>query len=293
MDALVSIIIPVYNRKDIILDTLNSIINQTYKHWECILIDDHSNDGTFEYLASYVVSDRRFKLFRRPESLTKGGPSCRNYGFSQAKGKYIQWFDSDDLMHRDMLMLKVQAIESGNYDYVVCLMNEFEDEIIIEKTYQIDSKTPVLDYFRNRLFFFTPGPLFSKIFLQEHVGELFHPELRRHQEWEFYFRVIATSTNYKPINEVLIHRRIHIASLSKNTKVSENAAHYLRSRIIALKFLRKKRLRINSSSTFFVKNLKGFFLLSLRKGRFDILKLTLEYMSLILKVRLFGESKLS
>ncbi|OKL39876.1 glycosyltransferase family 2 protein [Pontibacter flavimaris] len=291
MDALVSIVIPVYNRKDLIQDTLESILNQTYTHWECILVDDHSNDGTFEYLASYIKSDQRFKLYSRPESLMKGGPSCRNYGFTQAKGEYIQWFDSDDLMHQDMLKLKVQAIESGKHDYVVCLMDEFEDKTTIEKSYQIHSKRPVLDYFCNKLFFFTPGPLFSRTFLQEQVVDLFQPALRRHQEWEFYFRVIVTSLNYKPIDKVLIHRRIHKESLSKKIKVSESAEFYLKSRILALQFLRDKRLSINSSNSFFSKNLKGFFLLSIRKGSFNVLKLTLAYMFLMIEVNLLEKKK--
>ena len=62
----VSIIIPVFNRESLILETLDSIKHQTYKNWECILIDDGSTDNTIKIINDYVLDDARFKLFKRP-----------------------------------------------------------------------------------------------------------------------------------------------------------------------------------------------------------------------------------
>ena len=80
------------------LITLDSIINQTFTDWECILVDDRSADESIRVLQEYQKKDARFKAFLRPLSLKKGANSCRNYGFLQATGSYIKWFDSDDLM---------------------------------------------------------------------------------------------------------------------------------------------------------------------------------------------------
>src|SRR5690606_3072580 len=117
---LVSIIIPTYNRAHIIGETLDSVLAQTYKNWECIVVDDGSTDGTDEVLAACMIKDSRFEYFQRTEDYFKGANSCRHIGFLKSKGKYINWFDSDDLMHKNHLEEKVKKIEKGGYDFVVC-----------------------------------------------------------------------------------------------------------------------------------------------------------------------------
>ena len=95
---IVSIIIPTYNRAHLISETLDSILTQTYTHWECIVVDDGSDDSTAELLAGYCKKDARFQYHQRPNDRPKGANACRNYGFELCKGEYINWFDSDDLM---------------------------------------------------------------------------------------------------------------------------------------------------------------------------------------------------
>ena len=101
-------IIPTYNRSDLLGNTLDSVISQTYTNWECIVVNDSSIDYTSELMEFYCEKDKRIKFYHRPHSLTKGANSCRNYGFEVSKGEYIQWFDSDDLMHPEKLNLKLK-----------------------------------------------------------------------------------------------------------------------------------------------------------------------------------------
>jgi len=103
----VSIIIPVYNRELLLPETLNSILTQTYVNWECILVDDGSTDDSLSVCNSYAQQDVRFKVFSRPASIVKGANGCRNFGFQQSDGEFIQWFDSDDLMEIDLLMCRM------------------------------------------------------------------------------------------------------------------------------------------------------------------------------------------
>ncbi|MBO7707391.1 MAG: glycosyltransferase family 2 protein [Thermoguttaceae bacterium] len=95
---MLSIIIPVYNQKNLVALTLDSIAAQTRGDWECVLVDDHSDDGTDLILKEYAERDSRFRFFRRPDSCAKGASACRNYGLSQTRGEYIYFFDSDDLL---------------------------------------------------------------------------------------------------------------------------------------------------------------------------------------------------
>ena len=93
MNPLVSIIIPTFNRYDYIGETLESVIMQTYRNWECIIVDDGSSDYTSQLIDFYCEKDNRFKYFTRTKDLTKGANSCRNLGFKKSSGKYIQWLE--------------------------------------------------------------------------------------------------------------------------------------------------------------------------------------------------------
>jgi len=105
LDKLVSIIIPTYNRGSLIAESLDSILNQSYQNWECIIIDDGSSDNTFDVVNPYVIKDKRIKILNRPDFKPKGANACRNYGLSLSKGDFVLWFDSDDIIHPNCLEL--------------------------------------------------------------------------------------------------------------------------------------------------------------------------------------------
>src|SRR5699024_9435023 len=127
MNHVVSVIIPVFNRESLVGETLDSILTQSHAAWECILVDDGSTDASLEVLEAYQAKDKRIKIFQRPSNLPKGAPSCRNYGFDQATGDYIQYFDSDDIMLAEMLSEKVKyLIEHPEASFVVSKMREFD-----------------------------------------------------------------------------------------------------------------------------------------------------------------------
>lgn len=115
----VSIIIPAYNRAHLIGETLDSIITQSYTHWECLVVDDGSTDSTVNVVAEYAKRNSRIKLFKRPKTKPKGANACRNIGLDQARGEYVIFFDSDDLMTENHLEVKVTAIQKCDCDYVI------------------------------------------------------------------------------------------------------------------------------------------------------------------------------
>ena len=96
-NPLISIVVPVFNRVGLITETLDSVINQTYLNWECIIIDDGSSDGTQNLITEYINKDRRFRFMQRDRE-PKGAPTCRNIGIEMALGDYIIFLDSDDLL---------------------------------------------------------------------------------------------------------------------------------------------------------------------------------------------------
>ena len=126
MNPLVSIIIPTYNRKWIIEDTLLSVISQTYINWECIIVDDNSTDNTIELINKYAKIDDRFKFIIKPITNIKGASVSRNIGLQNAKGKYIQFLDSDDLLAKNKLEVQIKLLEKENYNVIsTCKWGDF------------------------------------------------------------------------------------------------------------------------------------------------------------------------
>jgi glycosyltransferase involved in cell wall biosynthesis len=98
----VSVIVPVYNRETYVIQTIESVIAQSYKSWQLILVDDGSAEATLRVLYKYLSLDDRIKVIERDRS-PKGAPTCRNIGLKEASGQYIIFLDSDDLLAPDCL----------------------------------------------------------------------------------------------------------------------------------------------------------------------------------------------
>ena len=107
----VSIIMATCNRAHLIEETLDSILNQSFRNWECIIIDDGESDSTQEVLYPYLEKDSRIKYFKRDNSHQKGLPGCRNMGLELANGEYIIFFDDDDIVHPDNLKFSIVSIK--------------------------------------------------------------------------------------------------------------------------------------------------------------------------------------
>ncbi|MHC0442740.1 glycosyltransferase family 2 protein [Flavobacterium sp. 3-210] len=125
ISPIVSIIIPTYNRAHFISETLDSIATQTYTNWECIIVDDGSTDNSELVISKYVELDSRFKLYRRPKDKVKGANSCRNFGFEQSVGKYIQYLDSDDYISSNKIEKQVNELEKCDVNTIAICKWQF------------------------------------------------------------------------------------------------------------------------------------------------------------------------
>jgi len=104
---LVSIILPVYNRQDYVERAIDSVLNQIYKKWELIIIDDGSWDSTAELIATYKNYDKRIKTFyQNHQNLS----AAKNNGISRSEGEFITLIDSDDEYKKEHLKLRVDFL---------------------------------------------------------------------------------------------------------------------------------------------------------------------------------------
>lgn len=97
---MISIIVPVYQTEKYLRQCLDSIQQQTYQDWECILIDDGSSDGSPVICDEYANKDGRFKVAHQRN---RGASAARNVGFAMARGEWITFVDADDSLHADAL----------------------------------------------------------------------------------------------------------------------------------------------------------------------------------------------
>lgn len=127
-DILVSVIVPIYNVEDYLPKCIDSIICQTYKNIEIILVDDGSPDSCGQICENYKKKDSRIKVIHKENG---GLSDARNAGICRAKGSYYVFIDSDDYIHERMIETLVKGVVSTGADIAVCsFKNVKEDEII-------------------------------------------------------------------------------------------------------------------------------------------------------------------
>lgn len=114
---LVSIIIPLHNKEEWIVDTLRSVTNQTYKFWECIIVNDGSTDSSLQLAEGYIKqTPGNWKIFSTPHS---GQARARNLGLGKAIGTYCAFLDGDDLWPQQKLSKQIETALKHNADLVL------------------------------------------------------------------------------------------------------------------------------------------------------------------------------
>lgn len=191
---LVSIVMPIYNREFLVLETIASVCKQTYSHWECIIVDDGSTDNTLNLLKQLAATETRIKPFERPFETPKGANGCRNYGLLKAQGKYTMFLDSDDLLVDTCIEKRVEKLLEEKYDMVVFSMGIFRDP----KTLMIpENRMVVNESLEDTLTHFLTGkylpwnvsrPMFQTLLIQNKVS--FNEELQLFQDDEFNIKVL-------------------------------------------------------------------------------------------------------
>jgi len=140
----VSVIVPIYNVQDYLKRCIDSILHQTYKNLEIILVDDGSTDDSCKIVQDYEKLDNRIKSFRKKNG---GLSDARNYGIKKARGDYILYLDSDDWLDVNMISTMVEKIKKYEADIVqVGFYYTYEDYLLYDnRYYEENDKDVVLD----------------------------------------------------------------------------------------------------------------------------------------------------
>jgi glycosyltransferase involved in cell wall biosynthesis len=201
-----------FNRGHLLLDTLKSIQNQTFENFECLIIDDGSEDDTKIVLDQLLLEDNRFSYKSRPKQYKKGLPGCRNYGLDICLGDYVIFFDDDDIMHPQNLEFGLQAIKASGKNFCrfqrVTFLSPFKNKFEFQSMQQPSSIGP-RDFYSimtNQLPFNSCQILWVKKCFEIFR---FNEDLMYAEEWECYLKIILAGFEGVNIENTLMYARKH------------------------------------------------------------------------------------
>jgi glycosyltransferase involved in cell wall biosynthesis len=227
---LISIIIPFYNRFNVVKYAINSIINQTYQNWELILVDDFSDE-----IYELEIQDDRIKLFRNEVNLGPG--ASRQIGIQKSKGDFICFLDSDDIYLPKFLESQINVHVKHNFEIVFsyCQSKWMNGELYKAHNEEIIQILPSL-LIKSRPWH-TCALLWNKKFLPK-----WRTELRTWEDYQFEYDAAFINNNIGCINEVLCHIKLDEEfGLSQN---SEKISGVI-DRLNVLSNMRMKNLKSN------------------------------------------------
>ncbi len=220
MSTLVSVVVPCYNQGHFLDETLQSVLDQSYSNWECIIVNDGSTDSTDRIAKNWVKRDNRFKYSYKENA---GLSSARNTGIKVSKGEFILPLDSDDIIHESFLKKLVPELKNDETLAIVsCFSNFFIDNIsnVVYKSKPSGSSYKNL-LFENNLI---ATSLFRKSCWQE-VGGYDEKMKNGFEDWEFWVSITKRGHKYKIIEEFLFFYRRTQESMLANTLKNHRIAN--------------------------------------------------------------------
>lgn len=218
MNPLVSVIVPCYKQAHFLRESLQSVLDQTYAEWECIIVNDGSPDNVSEIAQQWTQKDSRFIYLEKENG---GLSSARNFGIKSAKGKYILPLDADDILHEEYLSKTVPELEQNSELAIVSSYSKF---FIKEKTNVVYELKPQGSECTNLLYVnqLVATSLYRKKNWEE-VGGYDESMKKGFEDWEFWIAITKTGLKYKIIPEFLFYYRKAKKSMLVNT-VSNHSA---------------------------------------------------------------------
>lgn len=217
----ISIIIPTYNREKLIGNSIKSVLNQTYKNIEIIVVDDCSTDNTKKEIDK--IKDKRIKYIKLDEN--QGAPNARNIGIKLASGKFIAFQDSDDIFHYDKLKKQINNLIKNKSDFDFCKIfvnfnDTFKYIIPTNKTEEKINNSNIYDeLLNNGNFISTQSILVKKKYVEKFLFDVNMPRL---QDYDLILRMLP-KCKVSYTNEVLVYLYLQNNSITLSKMKLEDA----------------------------------------------------------------------
>ncbi len=240
--ALVSVVVPLYNRGRLITETLASLQGQSWSDIEIIVVDDGSDDGGPALVSSLASSDPRIRLLARPNDLARGAPACRNLGLRHSAGRFVVFLDSDDLMSADAIRCRVHLLETNpDCDLVVSQGLIFhaqpgDSSVLWNRcAYEISD---LVERFLNQDIAWPNGGATWRREAINRIGA-WNPKLACFQDWELHLRacILGLNIGVLPIPDVFVRRTESISQISQHHKAAEHVASRIEAMNVVVRLL--------------------------------------------------------
>jgi teichuronic acid biosynthesis glycosyltransferase TuaG len=218
---MVSIITPVYNCEEFLEECIQSVLNQTLKDWELILVDDCSTDSSSIIINKYVALDSRIKLYSLNKNV--GAGIARNKGIEISRERFIAFLDSDDYWHRSKLKLQIEYMIQENIDFSYTNFFELDKEDKVSKIILTPKSVNSFSLLFNNYI-----KTLTAIYDTKRIGKTYMPNYRKRQDWGLWFNLLYKTNKAYRFTEPLAYYRTSNTSLSKNKLklVKENFNFY-------------------------------------------------------------------
>lgn len=206
----ISVVLPTYNGEKYIRESIESIINQTFKDWELIIVNDYSNDDTLGIASEYVKKDNRIRIINNQKN--KKLPASLNVGFNNAKGKYYTWTSDDNKYKNTAFEVMYDYLEKNKKYQMVCAGMNYIDKNG-KFLYKHISYSDELMYYNDCV-----GAcfLYRKTVLDD-IGE-YNLEEFCVEDYEYWMRILKRYGTIGYINKTLYEYRVHGESLTETKK---------------------------------------------------------------------------
>lgn len=240
----ITIIIPLYNAASYIIETLESVVKQSFKNWECLVFDDGSTDDSFNIAKSFCKNETRIKVAKRPNFVPKGPSGIRNYGIEISQSPFVCFLDADDIMHPKKLELQYNLLIK-NPNKIGCISRSFHFEGSVSnltrpwKKGVIDEN--ILDNFcQSTSGWQTGDPLWRKKNLPE---KMFDEQMFGPDDWiaHIFLLLQYNFENFLFIQDILLYIRVLPVSLHTEPSLRRLKSDVL-SRKIVLENLPEKKI---------------------------------------------------
>lgn len=217
---LVSIITPNYNCGRFIAQTIESVLMQTYKNWEMIIVDDCSTDDSIQIAMFYAQKDKRIKILCNETN--SGAAISRNRAIEIANGEFIAFLDSDDLWMPNKLEKQLSFMRKNNCDFSFTEYEHIDESN--NSLHQIANVTKHLSY-KKMMLHCWPGCL-TVMYSQSVTDKVYAEDIKKNNDHALFLRVLKKCHNAMGIKEILAQYRIRKGSIS--SKKSEIIKYYIR-----------------------------------------------------------------
>jgi glycosyltransferase involved in cell wall biosynthesis len=222
MDYLVSIIIPCYNQDEYVGEALQSVLEQTFSNWECIIVDDGSTDNSAKIIAGYLAKDFRFTYVYKKN---RGVSSARNFGIETAKGQFIQFLDADDVLDSKKIQYSVNELKKNNKTDIQIVVTNFKMMSSDSKEFypafcELTNESLNFDNFLYNFFSIQLQCGFFNKILFENIR--FPESLTAQEDWIVWVSILKNNPNYIFIDLPLAFYRINPTSRMNTIGADDN-----------------------------------------------------------------------